>query len=193
MLGGQPFWSEQYELLHVALHVQAVALARSRQRMSAATVVFMGIWQRLGQLLGRKSVGETGPQMDGGSSSITSSLPDSRASVAVFDARAHRRERAEKLVWAARFPRASYPTACGQKFRARRRSRVKKAAFQDGFCGSHSQSSGGPTPWGDRLSTAEPYRTTHWAALFATGGVFGRVNDIDANGPTFSNRPKMVS
>ena len=59
MLGGQPFWSEQYELLHVALHVQAVALARSRQRMSAATVVFMGIWQRLGQLLGRESVGET--------------------------------------------------------------------------------------------------------------------------------------
>ena len=60
---------------------------------------------------------------------------------------------------------------------------VKKAAFQHGFCGSLSQSSGGPTPWGDRISTAEPYRTTHWAALFATGGVFGDVNDIDANGP----------
>ena len=46
-------------MLHVALHVQAVALARSRQRMSAATAVFIGLWQRLGQLLGRESVGET--------------------------------------------------------------------------------------------------------------------------------------
>lgn len=60
---------------------------------------------------------------------------------------------------------------------------VKKAAFQHGFCGSLSQSSGGPTPWGDRLKTTEPYRTVHWATLFATGGVFGDVNDIDANGP----------
>ena len=60
---------------------------------------------------------------------------------------------------------------------------VKKAAFQHGFCGSLSQSSGGPTRRGDRLSTAEPYQTTHWATLFATGGVFGDVKDIDANGP----------
>ena len=60
---------------------------------------------------------------------------------------------------------------------------VKKAAFQHGFCGSLSQSSGGPTRPGDRISTAEPYRTAHWATLFATGGVFGDVNDIDANGP----------
>ena len=49
-------------MLHVALHEQAVALARSRQRMSAATAVFIGLWQRLGQLLGRESVGETDPQ-----------------------------------------------------------------------------------------------------------------------------------
>ena len=60
---------------------------------------------------------------------VTSRLLGSRASVAVFDARAARRERAEKLVWAARFPRASYPTACGQKFRARRRSRRQKSSF----------------------------------------------------------------
>ena len=60
---------------------------------------------------------------------------------------------------------------------------VKKAAFQHDFCGSLSQSSGGPTRPGDRISTAEPYRTAHWATLFATGGVFGDVNDIDANGP----------
>ena len=59
----------------------------------------------------------------------TPSIPDSRASVAVFDARAARRERAKKLVWAARFPRASYPTVCGQKFRARRRSRRQKSSF----------------------------------------------------------------
>ena len=59
----------------------------------------------------------------------TSRLLDSRASVAVFDGRAPRRERAEKLVWAARFPRASYPTVCGQKFRARRRSRRQKSSF----------------------------------------------------------------
>ena len=60
---------------------------------------------------------------------LTSRLLDSRASVAVFDARAPRREGAKKLVWAARFPRASYPTVCGQKFRARRRSRRQKSSF----------------------------------------------------------------
>ena len=59
----------------------------------------------------------------------TSRLLGSRASVAVFDALAPRRERAETLVWAARFPRASYPTVCGQKFRARRRSRRQKSSF----------------------------------------------------------------
>ena len=69
---------------------------------------------------------------------------------------------------------------------------VKKAAFQHGFCGSLSQSSGGPTRRGDRLSTAEPYRTTHWAALFVTGGVFGDVNDIDANGPIPRTAKKWV-
>ena len=69
---------------------------------------------------------------------------------------------------------------------------VKKAAFQHGFCGSLSQSSGGPTPWGDRLKTTEPYRTVHWATLFATGGVFGDVNDIDANGPIPRTAKKWV-
>ena len=47
-----------------------VAAAGPRQRI--AMTVFIGLWQRLGQLLGRKSVGETGPQMDGGSSSMVS-------------------------------------------------------------------------------------------------------------------------
>ena len=69
---------------------------------------------------------------------------------------------------------------------------VKKAAFQHGFCGSLSQLSGGPTRRGDRINTAEPYRTTHWAALFATGGVFGDVNDIDANGPIPRTAKKWV-
>ena len=69
---------------------------------------------------------------------------------------------------------------------------VKKAAFQHVFCGSLSQPSGGPTRRGDRINTAEPYRTTHWAALFATGGVFGDVNDIDANGPIPRTAKKWV-
>ena len=59
----------------------------------------------------------------------TSRLLGSRASVAVFDALAPRRERAETLVWAARYPRASYPTVCGPKIRARRLSRRQKSSF----------------------------------------------------------------